>query len=103
LTTTSTDTTEHTERTVLSYVAVRPGTDVPPDLYLIAVPAGSLAVFHTTGDHPEALQRMWAATATEWFPANPWRLRPGPSILSILDHAPDFSTEIGRASCRERV
>ena len=39
-----------------------------------------------------ALQRMWAATATEWFPSNPWRLRPGPSILSVLEHADDFST-----------
>ncbi|HLR28360.1 MAG TPA: AraC family transcriptional regulator [Ruania sp.] len=86
------DYTEGSELTYLQGVAVRPGTDVPPDLDVIAVPAGSWAVFHTTGDHPEALQRMWAATATEWFPANPWRLRPGPSILSILDHAPDFST-----------
>ena len=86
---------DYTEGSWLTYlhgVAVRPGTEVPPDLDVIAVPAGAWAVFHTTGDHPEALQSMWAATATEWFPANPWRLRPGPSILSILDHAPDFST-----------
>ena len=28
---------------------------------------------------------LWAATATEWFPSNPWRLRPGPSIVRYLE------------------
>ena len=32
--------------------------------------------------YPAALQSAWAATATEWFPSNPWRLRPGPSIVA---------------------
>src|SRR5699024_2885577 len=59
------DYTEGSELTYLQGVAVRPGTDVPPDLDVIAVPAGAWVVFHTTGDHPEALQSMWAATATE--------------------------------------
>jgi len=34
----------------------------------------------------------WAATATEWFPSNPWRLRPGPEIVAVLERADDFST-----------
>jgi len=37
------------------------------------------------------LQATWAATATEWLPSSPWRLRPGPSIVAILDRAEDFS------------
>ena len=50
------------------------------------------AVFGTTGEHPKQLQDAWAATATERFPSNPWRLRPGPSIVSVLERADDFST-----------
>ena len=50
------------------------------------------AVFRTSGAYPAALQATWAATATEWFPSNPWRLRPGPSIVAVLDRAEDFST-----------
>ena len=50
------------------------------------------AVFRTSGPHPQALQTAWAATATEWFPSNPWRLRAGPSIVAVLDRTADFST-----------
>lgn len=86
------DYTEGTELTYLHGVAVVVDTPVPDDLDHIEVPAGSWAVFRSSGEHPAALQEMWAATATDWFPSNPWRLRPGPSILSVLDHAEDFST-----------
>ena len=65
---------------------------MPDDLDAIEVPAGAWAVFRTAGPHPAALQATWAATATDWFPSNPWRLRPGPSIVAVLDRAPDFST-----------
>ena len=47
---------------------------------------------HEQGGYPAALQEVWAATATEWFPANPWRLRPGPSIVAVLERSDDFST-----------
>ena len=40
----------------------------------------------------EELQATWAATAADWFPSNPWRLRPGPSIVAVLERAEDFST-----------
>ncbi|MER6664191.1 AraC family transcriptional regulator [Amycolatopsis japonica] len=78
------------ELTYLHGVAV--AGEAPGDLDVIEVPAGRWAVFRTDGAHPEALQKVWAATATEWFPSNPWRLRPGPSIVSILEHSEDFGT-----------
>ena len=62
------------------------------DLDAIEVPAGMWAVFRADGAYPDALQQVWAATATDWFPSNPWRLQPGPSIVAVLDRAPDFST-----------
>ncbi len=86
------DGTEGSELTYLHGVAVTGDTPVPDDLDAIEVPAGRWAVFRTAGPHPQALQNTWAATATEWFPANPWRLRPGPSIVTVLDRAADFST-----------
>ncbi|MEV4411338.1 AraC family transcriptional regulator [Catellatospora sp. NPDC049609] len=86
------DAVEGTELTYLHGVAVTADTPAPGDLDAIEVPAGRWAVFRTSGPHPQALQTAWAATATEWFPSNPWRLRPGPSIVAILDRAADFST-----------
>jgi AraC family transcriptional regulator len=86
------DATEGTELTYLHGVAVSGATPAPDDLDAIEVPAGTWAVFRTSGPHPQALQTAWAATATEWFPSNPWRLRPGPSIVAILERADDFST-----------
>jgi AraC family transcriptional regulator len=83
---------EGSELTYLHGVAVSRDTAAPDDLDAIEVPGGRWAVFRTTGPHPEALQTAWAATATDWFPSNPWRLRPGPSIVSVLDRAADFST-----------
>ncbi|MCS5717768.1 AraC family transcriptional regulator [Herbiconiux sp. CPCC 205763] len=86
------DYTEGSELTYLHGVAVTDTTMVPDDLDSIEVPAGMWAVFRTEGAHPAALQAVWAATATDWFPSNPWRLRPGPSIVAVLDRADDFST-----------
>ncbi|WP_072313471.1 AraC family transcriptional regulator [Agrococcus sp. Marseille-P2731] len=86
------DDAEGSELTYLHGVAVTEQRAVPDDLDAIAVPAGTWAVFRTEGPHPAALQSAWAATATEWFPSNPWRLRPGPSIVAVLERAADFST-----------
>jgi AraC family transcriptional regulator len=83
---------EGSDLTYLHGVAVAETTPVPGDLDTIDVPAGTWAVFRTEGEHPAALQQAWAATATDWFPSNPWRLRPGPSIVSVLERAADFST-----------
>jgi AraC family transcriptional regulator len=86
------DSTEGSELTYLHGVAVSRDTPAPEDLDTIEVRAGRWAVFRTAGPHPNALQKTWAATATEWFPSNPWRLRPGPSIVATLERADDFST-----------
>ncbi|KQX05765.1 MULTISPECIES: AraC family transcriptional regulator [unclassified Leifsonia] len=86
------DYTEGSELIYLHGVAVTEETPVPAELDAIEVPAGTWAVFRVDGDYPAALQSTWAATATDWFPSNPWRLRPGPSIVAVLDRAADFST-----------
>ena len=86
------DYTEGSELTYLHGVAMSADSAVPDDLDTIDVPAGSWAVFRVEGAYPAALQSMWAATATDWFPSNPWRLRPGPSIVAVLDRSPDFAT-----------
>jgi AraC family transcriptional regulator len=83
---------EGSELTYLHGVAVDDKAAVPDDLDAISVPAGAWAVFRTSGEHPAALQSAWAQTATEWFPSNPWRLRPGPSIVAVLERSPDFRT-----------
>lgn len=86
------DGTEGSELTYLHGVALGRDTPVPDGLDVIEVAAGMWAVFRTDGPHPQTLQTTWAATATEWFPSNPWRLRSGPSIVAVLDRAADFTT-----------
>ncbi|GAA4935264.1 AraC family transcriptional regulator [Actinoplanes utahensis] len=86
------DAPEGSELTYLHGAAITADTPVPAGLDVIEVPAGKWAVFRTSGPYPSALQDAWAATATEWFPSNPWRLRPGPSIVAMLEIAADFST-----------
>jgi AraC family transcriptional regulator len=71
--------------TYLHGVALSDTTPQPDDLDAIAVDAGMWAVFSSRGPFPDAVQQLWAATATDWFPSNPWRLRPGPSILRYLE------------------
>ncbi len=80
------------ELTYLHGVAVSDETTPPGDLDTIEVAAGSWVVFRTSGPYPAALQEAWAATATDWFPSNPWRLREGPSIVAIVERADDFRT-----------
>ncbi|MFI6996796.1 GyrI-like domain-containing protein [Nocardia sp. NPDC050175] len=86
------DGTEGSELTYLHGVAVSRDTPVADDLDAIEVPTGTWAVFRTAGPYPQSLQQVWAATATEWFPANPWRSRPGPAIVTVLERTDDFST-----------
>lgn len=86
------DNTEGSELTYLHGVATALDTPAPEGLDAIEVPAGRWAVFRTAGPFPQTLQSTWAATATDWFPSNPWRLRRGPSIVAVLDRSADFST-----------
>lgn len=85
------DASEGSPVTYLHGVAVEVG-EVPAELDTIPADAGAWAVFHSDGPHPQALQYLWAATATEWFPSNPWRLRPGPSLLRYLALTEDRAT-----------
>lgn len=86
------DYTEGSELTYLHGVALDAATTAPGDLDVIEVPAGAWAAFRSGGPYPAALQETYASSASEWFPSNPWRLRPGPSIVAILNRAEDFST-----------
>ncbi|ALJ19886.1 AraC family transcriptional regulator [Microbacterium sp. No. 7] len=83
---------EGSELTYLHGVAVDADADAPADLDAIDLDAGAWVAFRSSGPHPAALQEAYAASAAEWFPSNPWRLRPGPSIVTILERAEDFST-----------
>ncbi|MFJ1902072.1 MULTISPECIES: GyrI-like domain-containing protein [unclassified Streptomyces] len=53
----------------------------PEGMATLPVPAGTWAVFTTSGPAPEAIQVLWRDVFTEWFPSNPYRSRPGPEIL----------------------
>lgn len=75
------DAPEGSPLTYLHGVALTADTSMPADLDAIRLEPGMWAVFLSSGAFPDALQNLWAATATEWFPSNPWRLRPGPSIV----------------------
>ncbi len=64
----------------------------PEGLDAIEVPAGTWAVFRAEGPHPQTLQDVWAATATSWFPSQPWRLRAGPEIVAMQAYDPAAGT-----------
>ncbi|MEU0717253.1 AraC family transcriptional regulator [Streptomyces lavendulocolor] len=55
--------------------------EVPEDMDALAVPAGTWAVFESSGPFPHTLQHLWRDVFTQWFPSNPYRSRPGPEIL----------------------
>ncbi|MEV0409646.1 AraC family transcriptional regulator [Streptomyces sp. NPDC050448] len=63
------------------YHAVVTGAEVPADLDVRVVPAGTWAVFENSGPFPQALQHLWRDVYTQWFPSNPYASRPGPEIL----------------------
>ncbi|MGX1312716.1 AraC family transcriptional regulator [Streptomyces calvus] len=53
----------------------------PDGTTALPVPAGTWAVFTTSGPAPQAIQELWRDVFTQWFPSNPYRSRPGPEIL----------------------
>ncbi|MET9450912.1 AraC family transcriptional regulator [Streptomyces cinerochromogenes] len=63
------------------YQAVITSAPAPDGTAVLPVPAGTWAVFTTSGPAPQAIQELWRDVFTEWFPANPYRSRPGPEIL----------------------
>ncbi|GAB2650098.1 AraC family transcriptional regulator [Saccharopolyspora gloriosae] len=54
----------------------------PDDLDSLRVPAGTWAVFESSGPMPQSIQYLWRDVFTQWFPSNPYRSRPGPELLS---------------------
>ena len=84
------DRAEGSELTFMQGVATTATT--PEGLDVIEAPAGTWVVFHVEGPHPSALQDAWAATATSWFPSQPWRLRPGPEIVAMTAFDADAQT-----------
>ncbi|GMM97086.1 MULTISPECIES: GyrI-like domain-containing protein [Microbacterium] len=59
-------------------VALDAAPPAPERLDVIEVPAGKWAVFRTGAPFASA----WMDIVSEWFPSHPWRLRPGPSIVT---------------------
>ncbi|SBT68554.1 transcriptional regulator, AraC family [Micromonospora sediminicola] len=59
------------------------GAEVPDDLDSLPVEAGDWAVFRSTGAFPQALQYLWRDVFTQWFPSNPYEIRPGPEISRV--------------------
>lgn len=63
------------------YQGVVTSAAAPDGTVVLPVPAGTWAVFTTSGPAPQAIQELWRDVFTEWFPSNPYRSRPGPEIL----------------------
>lgn len=76
------------EGTELDYwLAAVTSQPAPDGLDALDVPAGSWVVLSATRTaYPEGLQMLWRDAYTEWFPANPWRTRPGPELLRVETH-----------------
>ncbi|MCT2592526.1 AraC family transcriptional regulator [Streptomyces sp. N2-109] len=53
----------------------------PEDMDTLLVPAGTWAVFESSGPFPLTLQYLWRDVYTQWFPSNPYQSVPGPEIL----------------------
>lgn len=66
------------------YQGVITSADAPDGTVVLPVPAGTWAVFTTSGPAPQAIQKLWYDVFTEWFPSNPYRSRPGPEILRTV-------------------
>ncbi|MEV5240784.1 AraC family transcriptional regulator [Streptomyces cinnamoneus] len=63
------------------YHGVITSAPAPEDLQALDVPAGTWAVFESSGEFPTALQYLWRDVFTQWFPSNPYRSVDGPEIL----------------------
>lgn len=69
------------EGTELDYFhGVTSDEDVPGASESLDVAPGTWAVFESSGEFPLAVQYLWRDVYTQWFPSNPYRSRPGPSL-----------------------
>ncbi|SCG79250.1 AraC family transcriptional regulator [Micromonospora humi] len=75
---------DRAEGTELDYWhGVVTGAEVPEGLDSLSVEAGDWAVFRSSGPFPQALQHLWRDVFTQWFPSNPYEIRPGPEISQV--------------------
>jgi AraC family transcriptional regulator len=72
-----------------SVATTTPADALPDDLAVLEVEPATWIAFRGEGPFPHALQNLWAEPFSEWFPSNPYRVLPGPSLLSILDTSDD--------------
>lgn len=70
-----------------------PSAPGPRGTTALPVPAGTWAVFTTSGPAPRAIQELWRDVFVEWFPSNPYRGRPGPEILRVRPSPDGASAE----------
>ncbi|MER7932011.1 MULTISPECIES: AraC family transcriptional regulator [unclassified Streptomyces] len=54
--------------------------EVPGASQSLDIGPGTWAVFESSGEFPRAVQYLWRDVYTQWFPSNPYRSRPGPSL-----------------------
>ncbi|MDP2710262.1 MAG: helix-turn-helix domain-containing protein [Solirubrobacteraceae bacterium] len=78
-----------------SVATTTPAAALPEDLDVLEVEPSTWTAFRGEGPLPQALQNLWAESFSEWFPSNPYRVLPGPSMLSVLEAADDGSTGSG--------
>lgn len=76
------------------YQGVATSREAPADLDVLSVPAGTWAVFESSGEHPRVLQEMWRDVFTQWFPSHSFRSAPGPELLRA-----DVSDDYTHADC----
>lgn len=75
---------DRVEGSTLRYtVGVATSAEPGGDDEALEVEAGDWLVIESEGPAPEAIQELWARAYAEWLPANPYRLRPGPEMLSV--------------------
>ena len=63
------------------YIGVATSKPVPKRWEVLAVNAGTWAVFKVIGVFPKALQEVWSRIYSEWFPTSDYESVDGPEIL----------------------
>lgn len=79
------------------YIGVATSSDETAEFDVLAVKAGTWAVFESIGPFPETLQNVWGRIYAEWFPSSGYEAIEGPEILwnESPDTAnPEYRSEI---------
>lgn len=63
------------------YIGVATTSDETVEFDVLAVKAGTWAVFESIGPFPETLQNIWGRIYSEWFPSSGYEAVEGPEIL----------------------